>query len=218
MAPLVKICGLKEAVGFDAACRAGADLIGFVFYPPSPRYVTPAQAAELAARCENGPLRVGLVVDPTDELLAEILAAVKLDLIQLHGHETPERVSEIRARFGVPVMKAIGIGGAEDLAQIATYAAVADRLLIDTKPPKGAALPGGNAASFDWSLLSGVTIPVPWLLAGGLTRENVGEALRITGAPGVDLSSGVERVRGLKDPALVAAFVQTVHAVGALPA
>lgn len=223
MAPLVKICGLREVSGFDAACAAGADLVGFVFFPPSPRAIAPAEAAALSARHPDvrsggGPLRVGLVVDPADDLLAAILAEVKLDILQLHGKESPARCAEIRARFGLPVMKALGIGEEADLAQIAAYAPVADRLLLDAKPPKGATLPGGNAVSFDWSLLAGVDIPRPWLLAGGLTRETVGQALRLTGAPGVDLSSGVESAPGVKDPALVRAFIETVHAVGGLPA
>ncbi|PZW47070.1 phosphoribosylanthranilate isomerase [Humitalea rosea] len=203
---LVKICGLKDAAGFDAACAAGADLVGFVFFPASPRAVTPAQAAALSARVTGGPLRVGLFVDAGDDLLAATLAEAPLDILQLHGEETPARCAEIRARFGRPVMKAIGVSAAADLAVLADYAPVVDRFLLDAKAPPGGALPGGNAAVFDWSLLAGVAVPRPWLLAGGLTPGNVAEAIAATGAPGVDVSSGVERARGVKDAGLIAAF------------
>lgn len=206
-----KICGLNDATGFDAAVAAGADLIGFVFYPPSPRAVTPGQAAALSARHAGGPLRVGLVVDATDALLEEILAALPLDILQLHGQENPERCDAIRQRFGVPVMKALGIASRADLALLDHYAPVVDRFLLDAKPPPGASLPGGNAASFDWTILAGAAIPRPWLLAGGLTPSNVAEAIQISGAPGVDVSSGVEKARGVKDPALIAAFVTAAH-------
>ncbi len=207
----VKICGLNDAAGFDAAVAAGADMVGFVFYPPSPRAVTPAQAAALSARHPGGPLRVGLLVDATDAEIADILAVVPLDILQLHGAETPARAAAIRQRFGLPVMKALGIAEAADLAAVAAYAPVVDRLLLDAKPPPGASLPGGNAASFDWTLLANHRIPLPWLLAGGLTVANVGDALAQAGASGVDVSSGVERARGVKDPALVAAFVQAAR-------
>ena len=202
----VKICGLKEAASFDAACASGADFVGFVFFPPSPRAITPAQAAALSARKTGGPLRVGLFVDPDDALLAEVLAIAPLDLLQLHGAETPARCAEIRARFGRPVMKALGIASPADLALLAGYAPVADRFLLDAKPAPGAELPGGNAAVFDWSLLRGAAIPRPWLLAGGLTVDNVAAAIAATGAPGVDVSSGVETARGVKDPGLIARF------------
>ena len=203
----VKICGVRDAAGFDAAAEAGAAMVGFVFYPPSPRAVTPAEAAALSARIEGGPLRVGLFVDPTDEEIAAVLAAVPLGLIQLHGAEAPARCAAIRARFGVPVMKALGIGEAADFAALEAYASVVDRFLLDAKPPAGASLPGGNAAAFDWGLTAGRVIPRPWLLAGGLTPETVAEAIRQSGAAGVDVSSGVERARGIKDPARIRAFV-----------
>lgn len=209
---LVKICGLNDAAGFDAAVAEGADMVGFVFFPASPRNVTPAQAAELSARATDGPLRVGLVVDPDDALLEAILGAVRLDILQLHGHETPERCAAVRARFGLPVMKALGIAEAADLAQLPRYAPVVDRFLLDAKPPPGATLPGGNAASFDWTLLAGATVPRPWLLAGGLDAGNVAEAIAAAGAPGVDVSSGVEKARGVKDPARIAAFIRAAHA------
>lgn len=208
---LIKICGLNDAAGLDAAVAAGADLLGFVFYPKSPRAVTPAQAAALAARHPNGPLRVALVVDAEDAALAAIAAALKPDLWQLHGSETPERCAAIRAHTGLPVMKALGIASAADLAQCARYAPVADRFLLDAKPMPDAALPGGNATPFDWRVLAGQAVPRPWLLAGGLTPDNVAEALRISGAPGVDVSSGVERARGVKDPGRIAAFVKAAR-------
>ena len=211
----VKICGVNDAAGFDAAVAAGADLLGFVFYPPSPRAVTPAEAAALSARHRGGPLRVGLFVDPDDALLAEVLAALPLDLIQLHGEERPERCAAIRARFGLPVMKALGVAVPADLAQLAEYAPAVDRFLLDAKPPPGATLPGGNAAAFDWSLVAGQPIPRPWLLAGGLTPDNVAQALRASGAAGVDVSSGVERARGVKDPARIAAFVGAARSLPA---
>jgi phosphoribosylanthranilate isomerase len=214
----VKICGLNDAAGLDAAVAAGADMVGFVFYPPSPRAVTPARAAALAARHgPGGPRRVGLFVDPTDAEIAAALAALPLDLIQLHGAETPPRCAEIRARFGLPVMKALGVATAADLEALEAYAPVVDRLLLDAKPPPGAALPGGNAAAFDWGLTAGRPIPRPWLLAGGLTPETVAGAIRTSGAPGVDVSSGVERARGVKDPERIARFVRTAHGRAAPP-
>jgi phosphoribosylanthranilate isomerase len=204
---LVKICGVNDAAGFDAAVAAGADMLGFVFYPPSPRALTPAAAAALSSRAEGGPLRVGLFVDPADALIEAVLAVLPLGLIQLHGAEDPARCAEIRARFGLPVMKAMGIAEPADLDALADFAPVVDRFLLDAKPPPGATLPGGNANAFDWRLTAGRTIPRPWLLAGGLTPGTVAEAIRQSGAPGVDVSSGVERARGVKDPARIAAFV-----------
>lgn len=207
----VKICGVNDAVGFDAAVAAGADMVGFVFFPASPRAVTPAQAAALSGRASSGsakgPERVGLFVDPDDALIAAVLAALPLDVIQLHGEETLARAAAIRARFGLPVMKALGVAEPADLARLAEYAPAVDRFLLDAKPPPGASLPGGNASAFDWRLVAGAAIPRPWLLAGGLTPENVAEALRQSGAPGVDVSSGVERARGVKDPGRIARFV-----------
>jgi phosphoribosylanthranilate isomerase len=215
MSIVVKICGISDSQGLDAACAAGADLVGFVFYPPSPRSVTPEQAAELCARMPaGGPLRTGLMVDLGDGEIAEILDKVPLDLLQLHGDESPARCAEIRARFGLPVMKALGIGSAADLAMVEDYADAVDRFLLDARPMPGAALPGGNAVTFDWSLLAGRAIPRPWLLAGGLTPANVAGAIRTAGAPGVDVSSGVERVRGVKDAVLIAAFVAAAKMAG----
>jgi phosphoribosylanthranilate isomerase len=203
----VKICGIRDAEALGAAVAAGADYIGFVFFPPSPRAVTPAEAAALSACHEGGPVRVGLFVDPTDDLLSTTLAVAPLGLIQLQGEETPERVAAIRARFGLPVMKALGIGAPEDLAAVDAFAPVVDRFLFDAKPPPGALLPGGNAQPFEWRLLAGRRVPKPWLLAGGLTPGTVAEAIRTAEAPGVDVSSGVERSRGVKDSALIRAFI-----------
>lgn len=203
----VKICGIRDVEALDAAVAAGADLVGFVFFPPSPRAVTPAQAGALSARHAGGPLRVGLFVDPTDDELAAVLAEVPLGLLQLHGEETPDRAAAIRARFGVPVMKALGIGAPEDLDAADAFAPVVDRFLFDARPPPGGPLPGGNAQPFEWRLMAGRAIAKPWLLAGGLTPGNVAEAIRIAGAPGVDVSSGVESARGVKDPALIRTFI-----------
>lgn len=202
----VKICGVTRPQDIDAVARAGARYVGLNFFAKSPRYVTPARAAELAALAPVGLCKVALVVDAQDSLLDEITGIVPLDMIQLHGSESPERVSEIKTRYGLPVMKAVGIAGPEDLAKIDLYGAVADQLLVDTKPPKGAVLPGGNGAAFDWSLVAGRRWPKPWMLAGGLTAETVVEAIRVTGARQVDLSSAVESAPGVKDAALIAAF------------
>jgi phosphoribosylanthranilate isomerase len=204
----VKICGITTDEGFAAATAARADMIGLVFFPPSPRALTPDAAAALSARHPGGPLRVGLFVDPDDATLAATLASVPLDIIQLHGAEDAARVAAVRARFGVKVMKALGVATrAEVAAAVAAFGSVADLLLFDAKPPPEATRPGGNAGSFDWSIMAGAAIPVPWLLAGGLTQGNVAEAIAVSGAPGVDVSSGVERARGVKDPGLVTAFI-----------
>ncbi len=198
----VKICGVNSALAFDTALEAGADWIGLVFFPRSPRFVTPSQAAALSARQEGGPLRVGLFVAPTDEAIAETLAALPLDILQLHA--PPARVAEIRARFGLPVWRALGVAERADLPATAEGA---DALLVESKPPASATRPGGNAQRFDWSLLQGWKPPCPWLLAGGLTPGNVAKAIRISGAPAVDVSSGVESSPGVKDAGLIRAFV-----------
>ena len=212
---LVKICGIKDAAALEAACKAGADMVGFVFFPPSPRAVTPAEAASLARSYAAGPKRVGLFVDPDDAMLAATLAQVPLDILQLHGEETPGRAGEIRARFGKPVMKALGIGSKADLARMADYADQVDYFLLDARPPPGSALPGGNAQAFDWALMQGEEPPRPWLLAGGLTPANVARAIAASGAKGVDVSSGVEKARGVKDPVAIAAFVANAKAARA---
>jgi phosphoribosylanthranilate isomerase len=204
---LVKICGIRDAAALDAARQAGADMVGFVFFPPSPRAVTANEAGMLARSYRDGPKRVGLFVDPDDAMLAATLAEVPLDILQLQGHETPARAGDIRARFGKPVMKALGIASKEDLARLPDYADQVDYFLLDARPPPGSALPGGNALAFDWALMKGEKPPRPWLLAGGLTPANVVQAITTSGAPGVDVSSGVERTRGVKDPAAIAAFI-----------
>lgn len=209
MAVAAKICGLNEAAAVAAAVAGGAGFVGFVFYPPSPRAVTPAAAAALAAAVPESVARVGLFVDPDDALLADTLAAVALDMVQLHGRETPARVAAIKARFALPAMKAVPVACAADLDAAAAYQEVADWLLFDAKPPAGmtGALPGGNALSFDWQLLAGRRWAKPWMLSGGLSADNLGEAVRVSGARAVDVSSGVEDRPGLKNPAKIAAFL-----------
>jgi phosphoribosylanthranilate isomerase len=207
----IKFCGLSQPADIAAAAEAGARYVGFVFFPKSPRAVSLTQARDLALAVPVGVAKVGLVVNPEDAFLDQLLAEVPLDILQLHGHETPTRVAEIRVRTGLPVMKAIGIAEADDLGQIADYAAVSDQLLIDAKPPKNADLPGGNGLSFDWRLLAGRRWPVPWMLAGGLTPDNVRLAVQMTGAQQVDVSSGVESRAGVKDPTLIHAFADAVN-------
>jgi phosphoribosylanthranilate isomerase len=202
-----KICGLRTAEALDAAVAAGAAAVGFVFFPPSPRAVAPAEAAALAARA-GAALRVGLFVDPADDLLAR--TAAFLDVVQLQGGETPARVADIGTRFGRPVWKAIGVAVPADLRAADDYPA-AERLLIDAKPAPGAALPGGNGAAFDWSVLAADPPARPWVLAGGLTAETVGAAIRATGADFVDVSSGVESEPGRKDVAKIRAFVEAAR-------
>lgn len=208
MATRVKICGLRDAASVATAVEAGARYLGFVFFAKSPRNIAVAQARDLAVEVPMGVAKVALVVNATDAELAEIVEAVPLDMLQLHGAETPARVAEIRARFGLPVMKAIGVAEAADLAQIPGYEAVADQILLDAKAPKGAVLPGGNGLAFDWRLVKGHKFTKPWMLAGGLTPENVAEAVRLTGALQVDVSSGVESSAGVKDAALIRAFLR----------
>ncbi len=203
----VKICGLTSPAAVDAAAAAGAAYAGFVFYARSPRNLSPGTAAELAARVPAGVARVGLTVDMDDAGLDALLAAVPLDILQLHGREPPGRVAAVRDRFGLPVIKAVGIATEADLPALDEAARAADMLLVDARPPPGAALPGGNGIAFDWRLVAGRRWPVPWLLAGGLTPANVAEAVRLTGARQVDVSSGVESAPGVKDAGLIGAFV-----------
>lgn len=204
-----KICGLKTPETVAAAVEGGAALIGFNFYGRSPRCVDPATAGQLAAGVPPSVRKVGLLVDDSDARIAEILSHCDLDLLQLHGHETPERVAEIRARFGKPVIKVISISDAADLDRATAYEGVADYLMFDAKPPKSMAnaLPGGNAISFDWTLLAGRRFQRPWLLAGGLTPDNLIEAVRISGAPMVDVSSGVEDRPGEKNVSKIKVFL-----------
>lgn len=208
----VKICGLTEAADVAAAVAAGAAYVGFVLFPPSPRSLSLPAARALALEVPPGVAKVALTVDADDTLLDALCAEVPLDMLQLHGAESPARVREVKARHGLPVMKAIGLAGAADLAQIDRYAGVADQLLIDAKPPPGASRPGGNATAFDWALIEGRDWPLPWLLAGGLTPDNVAEAVRRSGARQLDVSSGVECTPGRKDPALIRAFVRAARA------
>lgn len=203
----VKICGLTRPEHVAAAVEAGAAFVGFVFFPKSPRNLTPEAAAALAQDVPPGVARVGLFVNPDDALLDAVLAVVPLDILQLHGSESPDRVAEIKARTGLPVMKAVGVAGPADLEALWDYGLVADMLLVDAKAPKAAALPGGNGLAFDWRLLVGRKFLTPWMLAGGLTPDNVAEALRLTGARIVDVSSGVETAPGEKDADLIRAFV-----------
>ena len=212
-----KICGVRDAETLRLAAEHGADWVGLVFWSRSPRGVTPDEAAVAVAEVSGGagPGLVGLFVDPTDAELDAALRAVPLALIQLHGAETPERAAAIRARFGRPVMKAIGVARDSDLDALDRYAGAVDRFLLDAKPVLGAELPGGNGASFDWSLAARRPAPrpdgAPWMLAGGLTADNVGAAIRASGTGAVDVSSGVERARGVKDPAKVVAFLRAVR-------
>ena len=213
MAVEVKICGINDEDAMDAAIEAGADYVGLVFFPPSPRAVTPDRAAELVEFAPGDVSKVGLFVDPDDATLDRVLTRVRLDLLQLHGHESPDRIEAIRLEYGLPVMKVISVASAEDLTAAEPYLAVTDRLLFDAKPPKGSVLPGGNAVSFDWSILTGRKWGVPWMLAGGLTPANVAEAVRISGASAVDVSSGVESAPGVKDADKIRAFIQAVRGV-----
>lgn len=205
----VKICGINDPAGFDAAVEAGADWLGFVFFPPSPRYVTPETAAALSARTAGGPPRVGLFVEPTVEAIGKVLAHMRLDALQIYG--AVDALAAIRTAFGLPVWRAIGISAPPDLP---SAVAPADWLVLEAKAPAGASRPGGNATTFDWSVLGGWTAPGPWILAGGLTPETVATAIRQTGAPAVDVSSGVERSKGVKDPALIRAFIAAARSAG----
>lgn len=208
----VKICGLSKLADIDACVTAGVNYIGLVFFEKSPRFVTHEKAAELALAAPVGMAKVGLVVNPTDAMLDGLLDRVPLDIIQLHGAETPERVAELRARYGLPVMKAVGVAGPDDLPKLDAYSMVADQILVDAKPPRDATLPGGNGTTFDWGLIAGRLWTKPWMLAGGLTPQNVGAAIARTGARQIDLSSGVESAPGVKDPALIAEFVAAARA------
>ncbi|MFV0473409.1 MAG: phosphoribosylanthranilate isomerase [Pikeienuella sp.] len=207
---IVKICGLKTPGAMRAAAGAGAGYAGFNFFPKSPRYLAPAAARALAAEAPAGMVKVALLVDPDDDLVDEI-AALPIDMIQLHGGEPPARVAAVRARAGLPVMKAVGVAVAADLKEIDAHETVADQLLVDARPAPGAALPGGNGAPFDWRLLAGRSWARPWLLAGGLTAANVAEAIRLTGARQVDVSSGVESAPGVKDEAKIRAFIRAAN-------
>ena len=198
----VKICGINDPAAFDTAVEAGADWVGFVFFPPSPRSVSAAVAAALSGRVQGGPPRVGLFVDPSDDLIASVLDVVRLDILQVYGRGT--EIGALKARFGLPVWRPVGVSGPGDLPH---DAGEADALLMEAKPPADATRPGGNAVTFDWPILRGWAAPAPWLLAGGLTPSNVGTAIGLTGATAVDVSSGVERTKGVKDAGLIRDFI-----------
>ncbi len=211
----VKICGLTAADHVRAAADAGARYLGFNFFPKSPRYVSPEQAAQLTDHVPVGVAKVALVVNASDMLLDRITAAAPFDMLQLHGSESVERVQEVKARYGLPVIKVVGVADAKDLQAIDTYSDVADQLLVDAKAPKNAVLPGGNGLAFDWRLLAGRKYwRKPWMLAGGLNPDNVAEAIRMTGARQVDVASGVESAPGIKDADLMRAFIAAANATG----
>ena len=215
MQTLVKICGLKDEQTVRAARDAGADMIGLVFFPPSPRYLSPADAQALLADFKGPPTRVALLVDADDALIDDVAGTGVIDLLQLHGHETPDRVAEIKQRTGLPVMKVLRVATADDVAEASRFKAVADRILFDAKAPKDmkGALPGGNGLRFDWRLLEGLELSIPWMLSGGLDAENVGDAIRLTGATAVDTSSGVEDSPGVKNVDKIRVFVTAARSV-----
>ncbi|MCR9157829.1 MAG: phosphoribosylanthranilate isomerase [Rhodobacteraceae bacterium] len=206
-----KICGLTRPEDVHACASAGATYIGLNFFPKSPRFVSFEAARDLAFEAPIGLAKVGLVVNANDTFLDDLMALVPLDFIQLHGSESPERVSEVRMRYGLPVIKAVGVADEQDVAALDLYAEVADQVLVDAKPPKNAVLPGGNGVSFDWRLISARRWPKPWLLAGGLTPDNVAEAIALTGTQQVDVSSGVESAPGVKDGGLIRDFILATH-------
>lgn len=212
----VKICGLRTEADVAAAAAAGAAYAGFNFFPKSPRYAAPELARTLALSAPEGLCKVALVVDADNATLDQIIATAPMDMLQLHGHESPSRVAEVKARYGLPVMKVIGVAEEADLAPLLDYQLVADQILIDAKAPKGAVLPGGNGLTFDWRLMVGRKWLKPWMLAGGLTAENVGQAILRTGARQVDVASGVESAPGVKDATLMADFVRAAT-VGQTP-
>lgn len=209
----VKICGLSTAETVAAAVDAGAAYLGFVFFEKSPRNVSLQAARALALGVPEGVAKVALIVNATDGFLDDLTHDVPLDMLQLHGAETPARVTQVKARYGLPVMKAVGVRTAKDVAGLQAYEAVADQILVDAKPPEGANRPGGNAVAFDWSLIAGRRWPTPWMLAGGLTVDNVADAVTATGARQIDLSSAVESAPGVKDPGLIRQFLAATKAL-----
>ncbi|WP_306117029.1 MULTISPECIES: phosphoribosylanthranilate isomerase [unclassified Roseovarius] len=208
----VKICGLTRPEDVSAAVSAGATYLGFNFFPKSPRYVDIPDAAVLAVDVPDGVAKVALVVDADDALLDALVGQVPIDILQLHGSEPPERVLAVKARYGLPVMKVIGVATADDLPQLDEQGRVADQLLVDAKPPPGADRPGGNAVTFDWNLIAGRRWPVPWMLAGGLTPQNVADGIAKTDATQVDVASGVESAPGIKDAQMIADFIAAARA------
>ncbi len=208
---LVKICGLRTPETLDVALESGADMVGFVFFAPSPRHLGLPAARELGTRVRGRARKVALTVDATDEMLFDIVEALKPDVLQLHGSETPERVSTVRSRFGLPVMKALAVETRSDLSPIRLYAKVADRILFDARAPQDATRPGGLGKRFDWTLLKDIDPEISFMLSGGLDARNVAEALRITRASAVDVSSGVERKPGVKDLDKIRAFIRAAR-------
>lgn len=208
----IKICGLKTDAALAAALTGGASHVGFIFFPKSPRYVEPAEAGRLREAVRDKALAAAVTVDASDIFLDEIVTAMSPDMLQLHGSETPERVAEMKARYGLPVMKAFSLREAADLDAIAPYRGIADRFLFDAKPPKGSELPGGNGVAFDWRILAGLDAGVDYMLSGGLNAANIGDALRLANPPGIDISSGVESAPGVKQPAMIVEFFQAVAA------
>ncbi len=213
MKPDIKICGLKTAEAVDRAVALGASHVGFIFFPKSPRNIEPADAGPLADRVRGRARIVAVTVDADNDALDEIIDQLHPDMLQLHGHESPERVLNVKAVYGLPVIKAFSVRDAEDLKKIEPYVGIADRFLFDAKPPAGSDLPGGNGVSFDWKLLHALDDSVNYMLSGGLSGENVADALRLTHAPGVDVSSGVESQPGVKDLGLMETFFDAVHRV-----
>ena len=215
MALDIKICGLNTAQAVEAALAGGASHVGFIFFAKSPRNVSPDQAGALREKARGQARTVAVTVDADDAALDAIVAAMAPDMLQLHGSETPARIAEVKARYGLPVMKALAVSTAADLAAARPFFAVADRMLFDAKPPKGSELPGGNGVAFDWSLLAALDPGVDYMLSGGLNAANVGDALRIGNPPGIDVSSGVESTPGVKDTALMDDFFAAVRAARA---
>lgn len=213
----VKICGLKQAAHIHAAAKGGARYLGFVFFAKSPRNLPVDAARSLMLEVPDGICKVALTVDAGNAALDDLTARLPIDMLQLHGRESPARVAEIRTRYGLPVMKAVGVADAADLPALEKYAEIADQLLVDARPPKGADLPGGNGLAFDWQLIAGRRWAVPWMLAGGLNPDNLAEAVRLTGAKQVDVSSGVEIQPGVKDDGLIAAFLAASRVRGKPP-
>jgi phosphoribosylanthranilate isomerase len=212
MALTVKICGLSTPDTLDVALAAGADMVGFVFFPPSPRHISLETARDLGRQVKGRALKVALTVDADDATLANIVETLRPDLLQLHGKESVARLRDIKQALGVPLMKVLAIETTADLAPLAGYAAVADRILFDARAPKGATRPGGLGTAFDWHVLDNLDLKLPFMVSGGLTADNVAEAVRVTRAGGVDVSSGVERSPGVKDPDMIRAFIRAARA------
>lgn len=217
MALTIKICGLRTPETLEVALESGADQVGFVFFAPSPRNLGLEAARALGQRAAGRAGKVALTVDANDDTLAAIVAALNPDMLQLHGTESPERLAVVRSKFGLPVMKALPIATRADLSPVRQYARVADRILFDARAPQDATRPGGLGKPFDWTLLAGLKVTVPYMLSGGLDAGNVAEAIRIAGAPGVDVSSGVESSPGVKDPDKIRAFIRAARAADILP-